>query len=72
MINTYKVVLCGKTGVGKTSLFRRMCGLPLDCKKCGKTTKDHERKMKVKVEDKTVEVNYHDACTSVDLRIESK
>ena len=56
MANTYKVVLCGKTGVGKTSLFQRMCGLPLECKKFGKTTIDHERKVTVDVEDKTVEV----------------
>lgn len=56
MVNTYKVVLCGKTGVGKTSLFRCMCGLPLECKKSGKTTKDHECKVTVEVEDGTVEV----------------
>lgn len=57
MVHTYKVVLCGKTGVGKTSLFRRMCGLPLDNKKYGKTTKNHERKVTVKVESgTTVEV----------------
>lgn len=56
MVSTYKVVLCGKTGVGKTSLFQRMCGLPLDCKKFGKTTKDHERLVTVAVEGTTVEV----------------
>lgn len=56
MVNTYKVVLCGKTGVGKTSLFQRMCGLPLDCKKFGQTRKDHERQVTVEVEGTTVEV----------------
>jgi len=30
MVSTYKVVLCGKTGVGKTSIFRRMCGSDLE------------------------------------------
>ena len=60
MVNTYKVVLCGKTGVGKTSIFNCVCGLPLDstCKQhAGKTIKDHERLVTVNVEDKTVEVH---------------
>ena len=56
MANTYKAVLCGKTGVGKTSLFQRMCGLPLNSKKFGKTRNDHERKVTVEVEGETVEV----------------
>jgi len=37
-----------------------MCGLPLDCKKSGKTTKDHECKVTVEVEDKTVELDLWD------------
>lgn len=42
MVNTYKVVLCGKTGVGKTSIFRRMCGSDLDSpqKGCARNTLD--------------------------------
>lgn len=58
MVNTYKVVLCGKTGVGKTSIFHCVCGLPLDSKQhVGKTIKDHERHVTVNVEDTTVEVH---------------
>ena len=42
MVSTYKVVLCGKTGVGKTSIFRRMCGSDLDSpqKGCARNTLD--------------------------------
>ena len=41
-VSTYKVVLCGKTGVGKTSIFRRMCGSDLDSpwKGCARNTLD--------------------------------
>ena len=42
MVSTYKVVLCGKTGVGKTSIFRRMCGSDLESpqKGCARNTVD--------------------------------
>ena len=35
-------MLCGKTGVGKTSIFRRMCGSDLDSpqKGCARNTLD--------------------------------
>ena len=58
MVNTYKVVLCGKTGVGKTSIFRRMCGrTDLDCQQTvAKTTVNHECKIVTDVEGKAVEV----------------
>ncbi|KAL9975591.1 hypothetical protein ACROYT_G012769 [Oculina patagonica] len=64
MVNTYKVVLCGKTGVGKTSIFRRVCGLPLQDSKSrpSKTLKDHERKVTVEVDGTTVELILCDTC----------
>ena len=58
MVNTYKVVLCGKTGVGKTSIFQRMCGRSdLDCQQAvAKTTKNHECKITTGVGGTAVEV----------------
>ena len=56
MVKEYKVVLCGKTGVGKTTIFRRLCG-KLDLERSeAKSTMDHECKIRVKVEDEMVEV----------------
>ena len=56
MVKEYKVVLCGKTGVGKTTIFRRLCG-KLDLERSeAKSTMDHECKIRVKVEGEMVEV----------------
>lgn len=54
MVNTYKVVLCGKTGVGKTSIFQRMCGSEGTLKSgkaVQKTMMNHERQVIVKIDD---------------------
>lgn len=58
MVNTYKVVLCGKTGVGKTSIFRRMSGRSdLECQQTvARTTENHECKITTEVDGKAVEV----------------
>lgn len=54
MVNIYKVVLCGKTGVGKTSIFQRMCGSKGTLKSgkaVQKTMMNHERQVIVKIDD---------------------
>lgn len=54
MVNTYKVVLCGKTGVGKTSIFQQMCGSTGSMKSgkaVQKTVMNHERQVSIKLED---------------------
>ena len=58
MVNKYKVVLCGKTGVGKTTIFRRLCGRSdLDGKQSrDKTTEDHECQITTDVDGETVKV----------------
>ena len=57
MINSYKVVLCGKTGVGKTSIFKRITGKELNSKENqGKTMKEHECCVSVKVDNVDIEV----------------
>lgn len=65
MVNTYKVVLCGKTGVGKTSIFQRMCGSKGTLKSgkaVQKTMMNHERQVIVKIDDSddTVQFNLWD------------
>jgi len=49
----YKVVLCGESGVGKTSIFRRLRGdgFEVDTSKFKHLA---EEKMKVQVEEKTI------------------
>lgn len=60
MVKEYKVVLCGKTGVGKTTIFRRLCG-KLDLERSeAKSTMDHECKIRVKVEGEMVELQLWD------------
>ena len=64
MVNTYKVVLCGKTGVGKTSIFRRMCGSEV-VQGCARNTLDPaECNVPVEVEQETTikvffNINYY-------------
>lgn len=65
MINTYKVVLCGKTGVGKTSIFQQMCGSAGSMKSgkaVQKTVMNHEREVIIKLQDSgnTVKFNLWD------------
>ena len=49
----YKVALCGKSGVGKTSIFRRLLGdgFEIDTSKFKHLA---EKKIKVQVEGKTI------------------
>lgn len=59
MVNKiYKVVLCGKTGVGKTTIFKRLHGRSdVDCKQRRvKTTADHECQITTDVNGETVKV----------------
>lgn len=51
----YKVSLCGKSGVGKTSIFRRLRGdgFKEDTSKFDNLAED---KIKVRVQDKTIKV----------------
>lgn len=64
MVNTYKVVLCGKTGVGKTSIFRRVCGFE-SVQGCARNSLDlAECNVLVKVEQETTikvffNINYY-------------
>ena len=53
MVKEYKVVLCGKTGVGKTTLFQCLRG-PSDQQR----TMDHECKITTTVGSETIEVRY--------------
>lgn len=53
MVKEYKVVLCGKTGVGKTTLFRCLRG-----RSDQQREMDHECKITTKVGSETVEVRY--------------
>lgn len=63
MVNKiYKVVLCGKTGVGKTTIFQRLHGRSdVVCKQRRvKTTADHECQIMTDVNGETVKLNLWD------------
>ena len=64
----YKVALCGKSGVGKTSIFRRLRGDGFETDTSKFQHLAHE-KIKVQVEDKTIIVRkeffiYYDSITA--------
>ena len=66
----YKVALCGKSGVGKTSIFRRLRGdgFEIDTSKFQHLA---EEKIEVQVEDKTIIVR-KEFSVSYDLMTTTK
>ena len=66
----YKVALCGKSGVGKTSIFRRLRGdgFEIDTSKFQHLA---EEKIKVQVEDRTIIVR-KEFSVSYDLMTTTK